>query len=60
MSNSNNNEIRAAKREYYREWRKKNPDRVAQTQERYWSRKAAEMRSRKTSADQRNQTGCDD
>lgn len=45
MTNDNTNEIKRAKREYYREWRKNNPDRVAQIQERYWLKKAAELRS---------------
>lgn len=30
----------AARREYYREWRKKNPDKVKAIQERYWMKKA--------------------
>lgn len=35
----------AARREYQREWRKKNPDKVRATQQRYWTRKAAEIRN---------------
>ena len=38
-----------AKREYYREWRKKNPERVARIQERFWRKKADELN--KTAAD---------
>ena len=34
---------REARREYAREWRKRNPERVKATQERYWMRKAAEI-----------------
>ena len=45
MTDNNAKEIKKARREYYREWRKNNPDRVAQIQERYWLKKAAEMRS---------------
>jgi len=32
--------------EYYREWRKKNPDKVRASQERYWLRKAEQIRAR--------------
>lgn len=45
MMNDNATEIKKARREYYREWRKNNPDRVAQIQERYWLKKAKELRS---------------
>ena len=45
MSNSTNTEIKEAKRAYFREWRRKNPERIAKIQERYWQRKAAEIRS---------------
>ena len=51
MSNRDKDAIREAKRVYDREWRKKNPERVAQIQERFWARKAAELRSAKESAD---------
>lgn len=58
MTNCSCDEIREAKRTYYREWRKKNPDRVAKTQERFWMRKAAEIRSREQAAgDPGQQTG---
>ena len=53
MTENNTDDIRNAKREYHREWRKKNPDRVAKIQERYWHRKAAEVRSQEQTA-----TGC--
>lgn len=33
------NDIRKA---YYREWRKKNPDKVRESNRRYWEKKAAE------------------
>ncbi len=46
VMNNQSDEIRNAKREYHREWRKNNPDRVAKIQERFWHRKAAELRSR--------------
>ena len=31
------------RREYQREWRKKNPDKVSEYNKRYWRRKALEM-----------------
>lgn len=37
--------IKAAKRRYDREWRKKNPEKVKAIQERYWLRKAQKMES---------------
>lgn len=39
-----------ARREYYRAWRKNNPERVKQTQERYWLRKAAQIEQRNNAA----------
>lgn len=50
MNNNNSDEIREAKREYHREWRRKNPERVARIQERFWTKKAAEIRSQGTGA----------
>lgn len=38
---------REARREYAREWRKRNPERVKATQERYWLRKAAEIAAKR-------------
>ena len=32
---------REAQRAYYREWRKKNPDKVREKNRRYWEKKAA-------------------
>ena len=32
-----------ARRQYKREWNRRNPDKVQAAQERYWSKKAAEM-----------------
>ena len=34
---------REAQRAYMREWRKKNPERVRQKNQRYWERKAKQM-----------------
>ena len=38
-----NEEARNARNAYYRAWRAKNPDKVRKSNERYWSKKAAEM-----------------
>ena len=37
-------EIREANRRYKAEWRKKNPDKVRASNERYWLKKAEEMK----------------
>lgn len=39
-------EINKERREYKREWRKKNPDKVKAANERYWLKKAAERKAR--------------
>lgn len=36
-----------ARREYMREWRKKNPEKLRAVQERYWTRKAAEIAAKR-------------
>ena len=36
-------QARAAQREYKREWRQKNKDRIAEHNKRYWERKAEKM-----------------
>lgn len=41
---------RAAQRQYMREWRKRNPDKVKASQERFWLKKAAEIRSQEQTA----------
>ena len=38
---------REARREYQRQWRKKNPDKLKAAQERYWSKKAAEIAAKR-------------
>ena len=35
-------EAKAARREYKRQWRKNNPDKVKAQQDRYWQKKAEE------------------
>lgn len=38
---------REARREYQRQWRKKNPDKLKAAQDRYWMRKAAEIAAKR-------------
>lgn len=38
---------REARREYIREWRKRNPEKVQAAQERYWAKKAAEIAAKR-------------
>lgn len=38
-----NNAALAARRAYKRKWAKENPDKVRAQQERYWTKKAAEL-----------------
>lgn len=38
---------REARREYLREWRKRNPEKVQAAQERYWAKKAAEIAAKR-------------
>lgn len=38
---------REARREYIREWRKRNPEKVQAAQERYWMKKAAEIAAKR-------------
>lgn len=35
--------VRQVKREYYRNWRRANPDKVKEYQRRYWERKARQI-----------------
>lgn len=41
---------KAARREYYRRWRIANPDKVKATQQRYWLRKAEQLKAEETRA----------
>lgn len=41
---------REARREYLRQWRKKNPDKLKAAQERYWLKKAAEIAAKREKA----------
>jgi hypothetical protein len=39
-----NAEAKKVRAEYYKEWRKKNPDKVRANQDRYWQRKAEQQK----------------
>lgn len=43
---------REARREYIREWRKRNPEKVQAAQERYWAKKAAEIAAKREKTSQ--------
>ena len=49
-------EIREAKRDYYRKWRAEHPEQVQAAQDRFWQRKAVQMRN---IAGIQNEEGCD-
>ena len=49
-------QARAAQRAYKAEWRRKNPDKVKQAQERYWEKRAAATKCEHTGAT--NCRGC--
>ena len=59
MRNDNADEIKKAKREYHRAWRKNNPERVAEIMERFWRKKVTELRNRDTDPGQ-DETGADE
>ena len=44
MSKQLSKEANAARNAYFREWRKKNPEKMKKYQENYWKKKAQEMR----------------
>ena len=44
MSKDLSQEVKEARNAYYREWRKKNPEKMKRYQENYWKKKAQEMR----------------
>ncbi len=52
MTNVNQAEARAARREYMRRWRAEHPEAVRAAQARYWARKAAEMKEATGSQDE--------
>lgn len=43
MERKTSEEARNARNAYYRAWRAKNPEKVRESNERYWAKKAAEM-----------------
>lgn len=42
---------REAKRQYFREWRRKNPDKVRESNRKYWQRRAARLAAEKEAND---------
>ena len=45
MSDKNlSDAAKEARREYFREWRRKNPDKVREKNRRYWEKRAAERK----------------
>ena len=56
MSDNMSDRARQLKNEYYRNWRKKNKDKVQEANHRYWERKAEQMQSeRKCNEDGKNE-----
>lgn len=47
---------REAKREYFREWRRKNKGRVRENNRRYWERKAAQRKEENEDAEKNNRS----
>lgn len=47
-------QARRAQREYLREWRRRNPDRVKEANRRYWEKRAARLASEKEAAECEN------
>ena len=43
MSKDLSQEAKEARNAYYREWRKKNPEKMKRYQEKYWKKKAQKM-----------------
>ena len=43
-------QARAARAEYFREWRRKNPDKVRENNRKYWQRRAARLAAEKEAA----------
>lgn len=48
-------EARKAKAEYMKEWRKRNPGKQAEYQERYWTRKAMERNNKEPTTEDRKE-----
>lgn len=48
---------REARREYYRRWRKENPDRVASAQARFWEKRARQIAEEAEKAEGRQKGG---
>lgn len=48
MAKDMTEEARKAQREYFRKWRRENPDKVREAKRRYWEKKAAEAAQAET------------
>lgn len=59
MSNTNNDEIREVRRQYYREWRAKNPDKQKAIMERFWRKKLDQAKQERSQASE-TAAGADD
>ena len=59
MNTENKSTIRETRREYFREWRKKNAEKVQAIQERYWVRKGLELRRKGQAAETPEQNRID-
>lgn len=46
--------IKKARREYKKEWRRKNPEKVKAANDRYWLKKAAEMQNKEVTSIEQN------
>ena len=46
-NNQNPDPITLARREYHRQWRKNNPDKVAAAMQRFWEKKLKQMEAAK-------------
>ena len=45
-----NEELKEARNEYYRQWRAKNPDKVAAAQQRYWQKQIEKRKAEQARA----------
>ena len=51
MERKMSEEARNARNAYYRAWRAKNPEKVRESNERYWAKKAAEIAAEEKEAE---------
>ncbi len=48
-------QAKEARRAYFREWRRKNPEKVKRMQARYWAKKAEQAKRRNRPSEQKGQ-----